>query len=256
MPLCGGMDCPYEGDIIMITRFANPARFERLAKILTPVFAVLSVLLLAFGLCDALLLSPPDYQQSDAVRIMYVHVPSAWMAMMIYASCGVAALMFIVWKHTLAELFLRAALPVGAVACALCLATGMLWGKPMWGAWWVWDARLTSVLVMMFLYIAIIALADAFDRPEQGGLAAAWLTLIGLVNLPVIKYSVEWWNTLHQPGSLSSMKRMADPALAAEMLRPLLVMGLGLMCYLALVIIIRMRTQILARKIANASGVR
>jgi len=240
----------------MITKYANPTNFEKLAKILTPVFALFATLLLAFGLCDALLISPPDYQQSDAVRIMYIHVPSAWMAMMIYAACGVAALMFIVWKHTLAELFLRAALPVGAVACALCLATGMLWGKPMWGAWWVWDARLTSVLVMMFLYIAVIALTDAFDRPEQGGLAAAWLTIIGLVNLPVIKYSVEWWNTLHQPSSLTSVKRVMNPAMADDMLRPLLVMGLGLMCYLDLVIIIRMRTEIMARKIANTTGVK
>lgn len=232
----------------MITTFANPARFEALAKTLTPLLAVAATLLLAFGLCDALLLSPPDYQQSEAVRIMYIHVPSAWMAMAIYAACGVAALMFIVWKHTLAELFLRAAMPVGAVATALCLLTGMLWGKPMWGAWWVWDARLTSVLVLMFLYIAIIALTDAFDRPEQGGLAAAWLTLIGLVNLPVIKYSVEWWNTLHQPSSLTSLKRVADPAMTGDMLRPLLVMGLGLACYLGVVILVRMRAQIALRR--------
>jgi len=232
----------------MITKYANPARFEALAKTLLPLLAGFATLLLAIGLADALLLSPADYQQGEAVRIMYIHVPSAWMAMMLYASCGVAALCFIVWKHTLAELFLRAALPVGAVATALCLITGMLWGKPMWGTWWVWDARLTSVLVLMFLYIAIIALTDAFDRPEQGGLAASWLTLIGLVNLPVIKYSVEWWNTLHQPSSITSVKRMMDPALAAEMMRPLFIMGLGLMCYLAVVVIVRLRTQILLRK--------
>ena len=232
----------------MITKYANPARFESLAKTLMPILAGLATLLLAIGLADALLLSPPDYQQGEAVRIMYIHVPSAWMAMMIYAACGVAAFCFIVWKHTLAELFLRAALPVGAIATALCLLTGMLWGKPMWGAWWVWDARLTSVLVLMFLYIAIIALTDAFDRPEQGGLAASWLTLIGVVNLPVIKYSVEWWNTLHQPSSITSVKRMIDPALANEMMRPLFVMGVALMCYLGLVIIVRMRSQILQRK--------
>lgn len=232
----------------MITRFANPARFESLAKTLMPILAALATLFLAIGLADALLLSPPDYQQGEAVRIMYIHVPSAWMAMMIYAACGVAGFCFIVWKHTLAELFLRAALPVGAVATALCLVTGMLWGKPMWGTWWVWDARLTSVLIMMFLYIAVIALTDAFDRPEQGGLAASWLTLIGLINLPIIKYSVEWWNTLHQPSSLTSVKRMMNPALADDMLRPLLIMGLGLMCYLSVVIIVRMRCQILNRK--------
>lgn len=238
----------------MITKFANPARFEALAKRLTPLLGIAATLLLAFGLCDALLLSPPDYQQSDAVRIMYIHVPSAWMAMLIYAMCGAASVTFIVWKHTIAELFMRAALPVGAVACALCLATGMLWGKPMWGAWWVWDARLTSVLVLMFLYVAIIALTDAFDRPEQGGLAAAWLTIIGMVNLPVIKYSVEWWNTLHQPSSLTSLKRIMNPALASEMLRPLLVMGLGLTFYLFVIILVRLRAQILARKQLIAGG--
>lgn len=232
----------------MITKFANPARFERLAKVLLPVLSGLATLLLALGLCDALLLSPPDYQQSEAVRIMYIHVPSAWLAMMIYAACGVAAIMFIVMKHTLAELFMRAALPVGAIATVICLATGMLWGKPMWGTWWVWDARLTSVLVLMFLYIAIIALCDAFDRPEQGGLAAAWLTIIGLVNLPVIKYSVEWWNTLHQPSSITSIKRVMNPALADEMMRPLLTMAFGLMCYVAVIIIIRLRAEILVRK--------
>jgi heme exporter protein C len=233
----------------MITKFANPARFEKLAKRLTPALVALATILLAFGLCDALLLSPPDYQQSDAVRIMYIHVPSAWCAMLIYAACGVAALCFIVWKHTLAELFLRAALPVGATATAVCLATGMLWGQPMWGTWWVWDARLTSVLVLLFLYIAIIALTDAFDRPEQGGLAAAWLTVIGLINLPVIKYSVDWWNTLHQPSSITSFKRMMNPALASEMLRPLFVMGLGLTCYVAVAVIMRLRAEIIARRI-------
>jgi heme exporter protein C len=232
----------------MITKFANPARFERLAKTLLPVLTGLATLLLALGLCDALLLSPPDYQQHDAVRIMYIHVPSAWLAMMIYASCGVAALVFIVWKHTLAELFMRAAFPVGAVATLICLGTGMLWGKPMWGAWWVWDARLTSVLVLMFLYIAILALMDAFDRPEQGALAAGWLTLIGMINLPVIKYSVEWWNTLHQPSSLSSFKRAMKPAMADEMLRPLLTMAFGLFCYAAIIVIVRLRGEIIARK--------
>lgn len=236
----------------MLTYFANPARFERLAKILTPVFGLLATLLLSVGLLDALLLSPPDYQQGDAVRIMYLHVPSAWVAMMVYAMCGVAGLVFIVWKHNLAELFLRAALPVGALATALCLATGMLWGKPMWGAWWVWDARLTSVLVMMFLYIGIMALTDAFERAEQGGLAASWLAVIGLINLPIIKYSVEWWNTLHQPSSITSIKRVMNPALASDMLRPLLLMGLGLTLYALIVIIIRMRAEIIARRLLIA----
>jgi heme exporter protein C len=174
--------------------------------------------------------------------------------MAIYAACGAAAIVLIVWKHTLAELFLRAALPVGAAATALCLITGMLWGKPMWGTWWVWDARLTSVLVLMFIYIGTIALTDAFDRPEQGGQAAAWLTVIGLINLPIIKYSVQWWNTLHQPSSLSSMKRMLNPAMANDMIRPLLLMAIGLTCYAAIVIIMRLKAEILARRLAVKGG--
>lgn len=231
-----------------LSYFANPANFERLAKFLMPLLVTASVILLPLGLCDALLISPPDYQQGDAVRIMYIHVPSAWLSMATYAACGIAGIISIVWKHTLAELFLRAALPFGAAATALCLLTGMLWGKPMWGTWWVWDARLTSVLVLMFIYIAAIALLDAFDRAEQGGMAAAWLTVIGLVNLPIIKYSVEWWNTLHQPSSLSSMKRMMNPAMASDMIRPLLLMTVGLTCFAAIVITLRMRIEIQKRK--------
>jgi heme exporter protein C len=228
--------------------FANPTNFERAAKMVMPFLSTLCIILLPLGLADALLLSPPDYQQSDTVRIMYIHVPAAWLSMSLYAACGFAAVALIVWKHTLAELFLRAAAPVGAAATALCLITGMLWGKPMWGAWWVWDARLTSVLVLMFIYVAVIALLDSFDRPEQGGQAAAWLTVIGLVNLPIIKYSVEWWNTLHQPSSLSSIKRMMNPALASDMLRPLLLMSVSLTCFIGIVIILRMKSEILARK--------
>jgi len=239
----------------MLTKFANPARFEKLAKTILPVLSLLATLLLSLGLLDALLLSPPDYQQSETVRIMYLHVPSAWVAMATYAACGFAAMIFIIFKHTLAELFMRAALPVGAIATILCLATGMLWGKPMWGTWWVWDARLTSVLVLMFLYVGIIALMDAFDRPEQGGLAGAWLTTIGLINLPVIKFSVEWWNTLHQKSSITSFKRLMNPAIAPEMIRPLIVMSLGLTLYAAIVIIVRMRSEILARKLKIAEAV-
>lgn len=231
-----------------LSYFANPAHFEKLAKIVMPVLGALCIILLPVGLVDALIISPPDYQQGDTVRIMYVHVPSAWLSMAIYAACGIASVVSIVWKHTLAELFLRAALPVGAAATALCLITGMLWGKPMWGAWWVWDARLTSVLVLMFIYIAVIALLDAFDRPEQGGQAAAWMTVIGLVNLPIIKYSVEWWNTLHQPSSLSSMKRMMNPAMAGDMLRPLLVMTLGLTCLAAVIVILRLKAAMMERR--------
>lgn len=232
---------------------ANPARFGRLAAVLVPVFGVLAALCLGFGLVDALLLSPPDYQQGDSVRIMYVHVPSAWVALALYASLGMAGISLVVWKHLLSGVYIRAAAPVGAVATAVCLVTGSLWGQPTWGTWWVWDARLTSMLVLLFLYAGIMLLTDAFERAQTGLNAAAWLAIAGLVNLPVIRYSVTWWNSLHQPASISSLARMGDPALAPEMMRPLLVMALGILFLCLHIVLLRMRTQ-LAQKKAHAHG--
>lgn len=206
-------------------RFANPARFRKLSRILTPLGFGLAALLLVPGLYYALYASPPDYQQHDSVRIMYIHVPSAWVAMMAYASIGAAALTHLVWKHVLAGLYLRAVAPVGAVFTAICLVSGALWGIPSWGTWWVWDARLTSVLILLFLYIGIILLDRAYENPDRGMIAASWLAVIGIVNLPIIKFSVDWWNTLHQPASLTSFARLADPAIHPDMLRPLLIMA-------------------------------
>ena len=205
--------------------FANPARFKTLSRWLTPVFSGLAVLLLVPGLYYALYASPPDYQQHDSVRIMYVHVPAAWVAMMAYASLGVAAIAHLVWKHILAGLYIRATAPVGAVFTAICLVSGSLWGLPTWGTWWVWDARLTSVLVLLFLYVGIILIDRAYERQDRGLTAASWLALIGLINLPIIKFSVEWWNTLHQPASLTSFSKLADPSIHPDMLRPLLIMA-------------------------------
>lgn len=228
---------------------ANPARFTRISRPLLWFSSAVGAVLLVWGLYLALAGSPADYLQLEAVRIMYIHVPAAWLAMMIYTSLGLAALSFLLWKHTLAGLYIHAAAPLGAAFTAVCLITGSLWGKPTWGAWWVWDARLTSVLVLFFLYVGIMALSDAFDNKDRGLRAGAWLCLIGIVNLPVIKFSVDWWNTLHQPASVSSFSRMADPAIHEDMLRPLLAMAASFICIFISIIIVRLENEIMARRL-------
>ena len=229
-------------------RFANPTRFLRLASAIMPWSAGLTVLSLGAGFVLALLVSPPDYQQGEAVRIMYVHVPAAWMAMFVYGNMALAAVSGLVWKHPLADLFSRAAAPVGAGFTAVCLITGSLWGAPMWGTWWVWDARLTSVLILFFLYLGYIALVNAFDDANRGAAAGNVLLLVGAVNIPIIKFSVDWWNTLHQPASVI---RMGGPTLAGPMLWPLLVMVLGFTSYFITVVLLRLRSEILGRKILS-----
>lgn len=206
-------------------RFANPANFKSLTRWLIPVCGILSIAFFIPGLYTALYSSPVDATQHDSVRIMYIHVPAAWIAMMAYASLGMAGMAYLIWKHIVAGLYLRATAPVGAVFTAICLVSGSLWGIPTWGTWWVWDARLTSMLILFFLYIGIILLDRAYDHRDRGLIASSWLSIIGLINLPIIRFSVDWWNTLHQPASLTSFKRMASPAIAPEMLHPLLLMA-------------------------------
>jgi heme exporter protein C len=230
----------------MIKRFANPKRFLALSRILAPGAAVVAALALMVGLYMALVSSPPDYQQGESVRIMYIHVPAAWMAMFAYVSMAAAALVGLVWKHVVAELYAKAAAPVGAAFTFICLMSGSLWGKPMWGTWWVWDARLTSVLILFFLYLGYIALVDAFDDEQRGIDAGAFLLLIGVVNIPVIKFSVDWWNTLHQPASLI---RMQGPAIDSSMLWPLLMMGLGFQALFVSVVLLRLETEINLRRL-------
>jgi heme exporter protein C len=227
-------------------RFANPNRFMRLSQRAVPWFAWLTVVLLAAGLYMALFASPADYQQGEAVRIMYVHVPSAWMAMFCYSSMAVAAAVGLIWKHPLADLAAKATAPIGACFTFLALLTGSLWGKPMWGTWWVWDARLTSVLVLFFLYLGYIALNNAFDDPARGVKASSILVLVGFVNVPIIKFSVDWWNTLHQPASIA---RVGGPAIDASMLWPLLMMAAGFTTYYLWVLLVRMQGEIVAGKI-------
>ncbi|HTV90837.1 MAG TPA: heme ABC transporter permease CcmC, partial [Stellaceae bacterium] len=185
-----------------MTRLANPARFMRASGAVLPWLGAAAGGVIALGLVWGLVFAPPDYQQGESVRIMFIHVPSAWMAMSAYLFVAVASGVALVWRHPLAEIAAQAAAPVGAGFTAVCLASGSLWGRPMWGAWWVWDARLTSVLVLFFLYLGYIALVNAFDDRSRGARAGSLLALVGVVNLPIIKFSVDWWNTLHQPASV------------------------------------------------------
>jgi heme exporter protein C len=227
-------------------RFANPARFLRISNVVLPWAAGITVVLMIAGLYLSLFASPADYQQGDTVRIMYIHVPSAWMALFIYTNMAIAAAVGLVWKHPLADLFTKAAAPIGAGFTALCLITGSLWGEPMWGTWWVWDARLTSVLILFFLYLGYMALVNAFDDPTRGAKAGAILVLVGVVNVPIIKFSVDWWNTLHQP---ASVVRMGGPSIDPSMLWPLLIMGFAFTAYFVTVVLLRVRSEIAARKI-------
>ena len=225
---------------------ANPARFSRFSALVLPWLTAATVLLIGSGLYLGLLESPPDYQQGETVRIMYVHVPSAWMAMGCYTSMAIASAMALVWRHPLADLIAQESAPIGACFTAIALATGALWGQPMWGTWWVWDARLTSVLVLFFLYLGYIALVNAFDDPQRGARAGAVLALVGWVNIPIIKFSVDWWNTLHQPASVS---RLDAPAIHSSMLTPLLLMALAFLLLYFVLLMLRVRSRLLDRRI-------
>ena len=231
--------------IPLLHRYANPAAFGRLSGQILPWTAGASAILLALGLYFALFSSPPDYQQGESVRIMYVHVPAAIMSKIVYGLMAAAAAAGIIWKHALADLFVKAAAPLGAAFTFLCLVAGSLWGKPMWGAWWVWDARLTSVLVLLFLYLGHIVLVRAFDDPVRGYRAGAILALVGVVNLPIIKFSVDWWNTLHQPASIGFTGTSMD----GSMLWPLLISALGFTLAFASIVVARLRAAVMERRI-------
>ena len=227
-------------------RFANPARFQRLAQAVQPWCAGGTVIAFAIGLYLALLGSPPDYQQGETVRIMYVHVPAAWMALGAYTTMALASAIALIWRHRLGDLIAQAAAPIGAGFTVIALATGMLWGQPMWGTFWVWDARLTSVLVLLFLYLGYIALVNAFDDPERGARAGAILALVGWINVPIVKFSVDWWNTLHQPASIS---RFAKPALHPTILTPLLVMAAAYTLLFATLLLLLVRAAIVEHRL-------
>jgi len=226
-------------------RTVSPRYFYELSGRWLPWFAWPAGALLAVGLVWGLAFAPPDYQQGNSYRIIFIHVPSASLAMTGYLLLAACALISLVWRVKTAEMVARAAAPVGALFCFFALATGSLWGKPTWGTYWVWDARLTSMLLLLFLYMGVIALQNAYEDAAQGAKAAAILALVGVVNLPVIKYSVQWWNTLHQGSTFRITER---PTMPPEMYLPLLVMLLGFYCLFAALVIARSRHQILRRE--------
>ena len=217
----------------------------RVSGIVLPWLAALTALLLLVGLVLGFR-APPDYQQGDTVRIMFIHVPAAWMAMAAYSVLALASAVALIWRHPLAEIAARESAPLGAGFTALCLISGSLWGAPMWGTWWVWDARLTSVLVLFFLYLGYIALVHAFDDPTRGIRAASVLALVGWINVPIIKFSVDWWNSLHQPASIM---RLGGPTVDCSILTPLLVMAVAFTLLFAVLLVIRMRAALIERKV-------
>jgi heme exporter protein C len=231
-------------------KYANPTLFSGLVAKVLPWLAGATALAFVVGLWGAFFTSPADYQQGDTVRIMYIHVPAAWLSMFCYATMTASALGTLVWRHPLADAAQKAAAPLGAGFTFICLVTGSLWGKPMWGTWWVWDARLTSVLVLFVIYLGLIALWQTIEEPSRAARAAAILTLVGVVNLPIIKFSVDWWNTLHQPASVF---RLGGPTIAASMLWPLLVMAIAFTLLFTTLHLMSTRNEILRRRLRRLS---
>jgi heme exporter protein C len=226
-------------------RYAAPKVFYPFAGRLIPWLTGLTGILLLAGLYLGLFVAPPDYQQGETVRIMFIHVPAAWMSMFIYVTMASAGAVGLAWNIRLAEVAASASAPIGASFTLLALVTGSLWGKPMWGTWWAWDARLTSELILFFLYIGIMALEASIDDPKRAARACAILALVGVVNIPIIHFSVEWWNTLHQPASVS---KAGKPSIHLSILIPLLIMALAFTVYYVTVLLMRMRADILERE--------
>jgi heme exporter protein C len=226
---------------------ANPTRFLALTERLLPYLIGLTVMTFAIGLYLAQG-APDDYQQGATVKIMFIHVPSAWLCMFVWGVMSIAALGTLVWRHPLADVAAKAAAPIGAAFTFICLVTGMLWGRPMWGAYWVWDARLTSVLVLFLMYLGVIALWRTVEDPSRAGRAVAILTLVGAINIPIIKWSVDWWNTLHQP---ASVVKLGGPAIHPTILIPLMTMAVAFTLLFVTLHIAAMRNEILRRRVRS-----
>jgi heme exporter protein C len=224
---------------------ANPTRFLAIQTTVQPWLWGATVALFAVGLYLALVQSPVDYQQGETVRIMYVHVPAAWMALFVYTLMAIASIVAIVFRHPLADVAAKAAAPIGAAFTFLALATGALWGKPMWGAWWVWDARITSMFVLLLLYLGYMAIWQAIEERSQAARIAGIVAIVGFINVPIIKFSVDWWNTLHQP---ASVLRLDGPAIHPSMLVPLLVMALAYMALFMALHLLAIRTEVMAQR--------
>jgi len=226
--------------------YANPSRFLALTERVLPWLVGATAIAFGIGLYQAFWVAPEDYQQGETVRIMFIHVPAAWLGMMCWTIMSVSALGTLVWRHPLADVALKTAAPLGAAFTFVCLVTGSLWGRPMWGTYWVWDARLTSVLVLFLMYLGLIALWRTMEDPTRAGRAAAILTLVGAVNLPIIKFSVEWWNTLHQK---ASVLRLGGPSIDASILVPLLIMAMAFTLLFVTLHAAAMRNEILRRRV-------
>jgi heme exporter protein C len=224
---------------------ANPSRFLTLAGRILPWLVAVTALVLAIGLYQSAI-APDDYQQGATVKIMFIHVPNAWLSMFVWGVMSIAALGTLVWRHPLADVAAKTAAPIGAAFTFLALLTGSLWGRPMWGTYWEWDARLTSVLILFLMYLGLMALWRAVEDPSRAARAAAVLTLVGSVNIPIIKFSVDWWNTLHQPASVI---RMGGSTLDRSFLIPLLVMAIGFTLLFLTLHIAAMRNEILRRRV-------
>jgi heme exporter protein C len=224
--------------------YANPEVTYHFTNKLLPWLSALAIIFLSVGLTWALLFAPADYQQGESFRIFYVHVPAASLSMGIYFAMAIAAFCSLVWQFKLADASASALAPVGAAFTAIALITGAAWGKPMWGTWWIWDARLTSELILLFLYLGVIALHNAFEDKNLAGKAAGILTLVGVINIPIIKYSVEWWNTLHQGSTVS---KLGKPAMSLDMLWPFIICFIGFSLLVGVIVSLRFRNEILAR---------
>ena len=225
--------------------FINPSKFNQLTDIIIKPVFYLSMVTLAMGLIFALFLSPNDYQQGSTVRIMYVHVPSAWLALLTFAIMTIYSIIALAFKIPFGFIINSAVAPIGAIFTLICLVTGSLWGKPMWGTWWVWDARLTSVAILFIIYLIIIIINFSFENRNIREKIVAVFVIIGSINLPIIKFSVDWWNTLHQPASIS---KLSSPSIDPSMLRPLLIMTVAFMLIGLLIALIRIKSEILSRK--------
>ena len=230
---------------------ANPARFRRFSARVLPALSVVTALAVAVGLYWALVIAPPDYQQGETVRIMFIHVPAATIAMGGYVLLATLGASLLVWRHPLAALMARATAPVGATFTAVGLITGSLWGRPMWGTWWVWDARLTSFLLLFFLFLGHIALSNAYDDSERGDRSASILAVVGAINVPIIKFSVDWWNTLHQPASIM---KLGGPSIHPTLFYPLLWMMATFALLFVVLVLLRTDTEIDRRRLEAAEA--
>lgn len=229
-------------------RLASPPTFYRFAERLAPWLLIAGLALIGVGVWQGLFVAPADYQQGDAFRIIYVHVPAAALSLSIYTAMAVAGAIALIWRMKLAEVAVVSAAPIGASFTALALVTGMLWGKPTWGAYWVWDARLTSELVLLFLYLGVIGLNQAYSDPRTAARACAWLALVGVVNVPIVHYSVQWWNSLHQGSTILSAEAIANPKMDPSMLKPLLMSMAGSYLFFGAVWLRRMQNGVLVRE--------